>query len=580
LPSAGRRIISKTMNFIPAIDLFAGPGGLNEGFSRFASWYGSDIRFKSVLSIEKDAAAAKTLTLRAFFRQFNEDALPSEYWSVLRGEATPEILHDYPEWAAAADEVWQAELGRVPLDELHTRIAAKLEDRRDWLLLGGPPCQAYSIVGRSRMTGIGFDARTNAKLDPRISETVRRARLKKFGGDVRHTLYREYLRIIAVHQPAVFVMENVRGILSALVPGDDGLMFDRIRADLEDPWRALADDPDHRALAKLARSSRPRYRLFAFADPAAADLWADGPDNRDFLIQSEEYGIPQKRHRVIVLGIRDDVDGLPGRLGPSGPATVRDAIGHLPALRSGLSDAKDDFDEWARVRTDAVRELKKIVRDKAVIAALGQAVSEHAPLTRGSKFVAVKQRKPQTTLERWLRPLRTNGYAQHETRSHMMSDVVRYVYAACAAVALNRTPKLEHWPKELLPEHRNVQHDDRTGTREVGGFSDRFKVQRWEEPSSTITSHIAKDGHYFIHPDPSQARSLTVREAARLQTFPDDYFFCGNRTEAYGQVGNAVPPYLAVQLASVVAPIFEALTGQATETSSRAPSKRGLTRVG
>jgi DNA (cytosine-5)-methyltransferase 1 len=333
-------------------------------------------------------------------------------------------------------------------------------------------------------------------------------------------------------------------------------------------------------LAKLARAARPRYRLFAFADPASAHLWADGPDNRDFLIQSEEYGVPQKRHRVVVLGIRDDVEGVPGRLKPSAVASVRDAIGHLPPLRSGLSDARDDFDEWARLRTHAVRELKKIVRDKAIVAALGQAVSEHAPLTRGSAFVAEKQRKPQTTLERWLRPLQVNGYAQHETRSHMKSDVVRYVYAACAAVALNRTPKLEHWPKELLPEHRNVSHDDRTDTREVGGFSDRFKVQRWEEPSSTITSHIAKDGHYFIHPDPSQARSLTVREAARLQTFPDDYFFCGNRTEAYGQVGNAVPPYLAVQLAGVVAPIFKALTKQSTETSGRVPAKGGLTRVG
>jgi len=565
---------------IPAIDLFAGPGGLNEGFSRFASWYGSDIRFKSVLSIEKDAAAAKTLTLRAFFRQFDEDTLPSDYWSVLRGEADPAVLRDYAEWSTAEDEVWQAELGRIPLEELHTRIAAKLKNRRDWLLLGGPPCQAYSIVGRSRMTGIGFDARANAKLDPKISETVQRARLKKFGGDVRHTLYREYLRIIAVHQPAAFVMENVRGILSALVPGDDSLMFDRIRADLEDPWKALEDDPDRRALANAARAGRPRYRLFTFANPVAADLWENQPDNRDFLIQAEEYGVPQKRHRVIVLGIRDDVDVEPGRLEPSAPSTVRDAIGHLPPLRSGLSDAQDDFDEWARVRTLAVRELKKIVRDKAVSAALGQAVSEHAPLTRGSKFVAEKQRKPQTTLERWLRPRPVNGFAQHETRSHMKSDVVRYVYAACAAVALNRTPKLEHWPKELLPDHRNVIHDDKTGIREVGGFSDRFKVQRWREPASTITSHIAKDGHYFIHPDPSQARSLTVREAARLQTFPDDYFFCGNRTEAYSQVGNAVPPYLAVQLAGVVAPIFEALIGQSTKTSSRVPSKRGLTRVG
>lgn len=565
---------------IPAIDLFAGPGGLNEGFSRFASWYGSETGFKSVLSIEKEAAAAKTLTLRAFFRQFEADSLPADYWSVLRGDANPEVLHQYPEWSKAQSEVWQAELGRIPLGELHGRISERLEGRRDWLLLGGPPCQAYSIVGRSRMTGIGFDARLNAKSDPTVSETVRQARLEEFGRDVRHTLYREYLRIIAVHQPAVFVMENVRGILSALVPGDNGLMFDRIRTDLEDPWKALEDDPDHGVLAGMARPARPRYRLFAFASPPSEDLWQDRPDNRDFLIPAEEYGVPQKRHRVIVLGIRDDVEFRPDRLRASEPATVRDAIGHLPPLRSGISDAEDNFDEWARLRTHAVRDLRKIVRDRAVSAALGQAVSEHAPLTRGSKFVAVKQGKPHTNLERWLRPRLIHGYAQHETRSHMKSDVVRYVYAASAAAALNRTPKLEEWPKELLPQHRNVSHDDETGTREVGGFSDRFKVQRWGEPSSTITSHIAKDGHYFIHPDPSQGRSLTVREAARLQTFPDDYFFCGNRTEAYGQVGNAVPPYLAVQLASVVAPVFEALSSRSTVPSSEAHSEQGLAGVG
>lgn len=182
------------MERIPVIDLFAGPGGLSEGFAR-------DGGFHIRLSIEKDERAHQTLELRSFYRQFPTGDAPDAYYKALRNAGVPwpqrraELFAAHPQQAAAAvAEAWHAELGRTNPHQVHARIAAALGPRRDWVLLGGPPCQAYSLVGRSRNRG-------NPHYNPEA--------------DQRQRLYVEFLQIIAEHQPAVFIMENVKGLLSA-----------------------------------------------------------------------------------------------------------------------------------------------------------------------------------------------------------------------------------------------------------------------------------------------------------------------------------------------------------------------------
>lgn len=525
----------KGKHLIPVIDLFAGPGGLGEGFSSYAGERGSGA-FRIALSVEKDPLAHKTLELRAFFRQFTREEVPDAYYSVARRpELRDELFRDFPAQAhQARHEAWCAEMGVRLRDELKRRVKRVLRNAGGdvpSVLIGGPPCQAYSLVGRSRNRG-------NPNYDP--------------SADHRHTLYREYLSVLASQQPDVFVMENVKGLLSAKY--NDESMFDRIVEDLSSPGKAL-----RRASAR--RDSG--YRIFPLVSGihgrqlelgAPPDEMSRSFSPREFIVRAEEHGIPQARHRVILLGVRESslsgVGSLPQLGSEKGCVAIEDAIEDLPRLRSGVSGGGDDHEAWYRIvlaatKTDWWHELRGAAPD-AVDAIERRLLSDRErPLPREDSTLAVKRKR--TPLMEVLRDPRMTDVANHTTRSHMPEDIARYLFAATFAQVIGESPVLSQFPKELLPRHQNVK------TAMAGGnFADRFRVQLRGRPSTTITSHIAKDGHYYIHYDPAQCRSLTVREAARLQTFPDNYIFCGPRTSQYQQVGNAVPPLLAGKIASIV----------------------------
>lgn len=493
------------MNRIPVIDLFAGPGGLGEGFSSLRNTEGNRI-FQIVMSVEKDELAHRTLRLRAYYRALLDKYghIPRAYLSYISNpnEKNRKNLIGFDDecWNLACKEALCRELAEGDdslVEEARARLASHIEQSQDWVLIGGPPCQAYSLVGRARRT------REKAKLQ----------------ADAKQTLYKCYLSFIRKLRPSVFVMENVKGLLSAQLHGEG--VFGLIWQDMKDAGYTI--------------------RSLVVDDPETSD---------DYVVQAENYGVPQARHRVILLGVRSDLNLVTDTLRDSPQATLGEVLAGIPPIRSGFSKRNIGWREmnWKKYINGAIDRILATPEGEPLSKCLRSVRSSRPPkVTSKNKVV-----EAENTYAAWYRGALSNSRTlpNHESRTHLASDLDRYLFCSAYAKVYDTPARLRHFPEHLLPAHENIK-----GVREgiEVDFDDRFRTQLFDKVSTTITSHIAKDGHYYIHPDPRQCRSLSVREAARLQTFPDDYFFEGNRTSQYEQVGNAVPVLLAHQIAGIVA---------------------------
>jgi DNA (cytosine-5)-methyltransferase 1 len=414
--------MNKKMNFI---DLFAGAGGLSEGFIQAG--------FEPIAHVEIEKSACNTLKTRAAYHYLKSNKKYKIYISYLKGEITREELYNIiPN--EVLESVINAPIGDENNNEIHYQIDKCLGARKVDLIIGGPPCQAYSLVGRSR------------------SKT-------KMEGDPRNYLFIQYAEYLEKYKPKMFVFENVLGLKSA----KGGHYLEEME--------------------KVFNKKGYQMKLHT--------------------LEAKNFGVLQNRKRIIILGWQKnrmiDIPNLE-ELVCKNNYLVKDLLDDLPVIKAG-----EGVDKFLKYKTETTEYLKS-----------------HA-LRNGIDILT-----------------------QHVTRPHREQDKEIY-----KIVVQKWEKKQERLNYNDLPE-RLKTHNNRTS------FFDRFKVVASDLPySQTVVAHIAKDGHYYIHPDIKQNRSLSVREAARLQSFPDDYYFEGekegaNRTAAFKQIGNAVPPLMANEIAKTL----------------------------
>ncbi len=409
---------------IQYIDLFAGAGGLSEGFKRTG-------KYNSIAHVEMNKHACDTLKTRLAYYYLRENNSIESYYKYLKKEISRDEL-----WTLIPDAILESVINAELSDDNILEFFAQIDDlvglsetKRVDLVIGGPPCQAYSIMGRSvSLTGM--------KDDP------------------RNYLYKLYVKFITRYSPKMFIFENVPGILTA---GSGKILEDIIESFSKSGYKV-------------------KYQV----------------------LNAEDFGVLQNRKRVILIGWKKEFNFsypvFKKKYFPN--SSVKFILDDLAKL-----DINTEDNRYISKSNDYL--VKSFIRDS------------DAPLT-------------------W-----------HVSRYTNKRD--RKIYAKAIELWDKSKVRLRYdsLPKNLVT-HKNQK-----------SFLDRFKVLASNLPSShTMIAHIAKDGHYFIHPDIKQCRSISVREAARIQSFPDDYFFEGSRTAAFTQIGNAVPPLMAYYIAKKLEEYF------------------------
>jgi DNA (cytosine-5)-methyltransferase 1 len=408
------------MNFI---DLFAGAGGLSEGFLKQG--------FNPLAHVEMDNYACQTLKTRTAYWELKNSNRYEVYRSYLQGDISQEELYAYiPE--ELNNLVINSEISEMTVKGIFKIIDKNMKlmgEKKVDLIIGGPPCQAYSLVGRAR--------------DPHGKEL-----------DPRNYLYKQYLKFLKKYKPKMFVFENVPGLLSA---------GNRIYL------KSILDETH-------SLGYKVEYKI----------------------LDASKYGVLQQRKRVILIGLRGRSFSFPEIETVSNEYSVSELLDDLPPLNPGDS---------LKICNYTSPESKYLL-DSGI---------------RDDDFVT-----------------------QHITRMHNETD--REIYRRVIKTWEESGERLKYTDlPESLRTHKNLN-----------SFLDRFKVVAANAPyCHTMVAHIAKDGHYYIHPDINQLRSLSVREAARIQSFPDNFYFEGPRTAVFTQIGNAVPPILSEKIAKIIRELLE-----------------------